>query len=76
MEWTLPDGFTVGDFQWPVPKTFITDLGTGALVNYVYEGEVLLPMTATAPADARVGDTLVLTAYVSLLVCDDSTCVP
>jgi thiol:disulfide interchange protein DsbD len=76
MEWTVPEGFSVGAFLWPPPKTFVTDLGTGALVNYVYEGEVLLPMEAMAPAGAQVGDTLELRAFVSLLVCDDSTCVP
>ena len=75
-DWTLPEGMSVGPFQWPAPHTFVTDLGAGALVNYVYEGEVLLPLQATVPARAQAGDTVTVSAFVSLLVCDDSTCVP
>jgi thiol:disulfide interchange protein len=45
------------------------------LVNYGYEGEVLLPMTLTAPADARPGQTLTLTAAAAFLVCFE-ICVP
>jgi thiol:disulfide interchange protein DsbD len=76
MTWQLPDGMTVGAFEWPTPKTFTTTAADLTLVNYVYEGEVLLPMTATAPAAARPGDRLALSASVTWLVCDESTCVP
>jgi thiol:disulfide interchange protein DsbD len=45
------------------------------LVNYGYEGEVLLPVEITVPANARVGSTVTLTAAAYWLVCSD-VCVP
>jgi len=69
--WTLPKGWTTSDFTWPTPKR----LPVGPLVNYGYEGEVLLPMSLTAPAGARPGETVTLTAKAAFLVCAD-ICVP
>lgn len=71
IKWTLPTGWTVSDFTWPTPHR----LPVGPLVNYGYEGEVLLPMTLTAPADARPGQTLTLRAAAAFLVCAE-ICVP
>lgn len=76
MEWTLPEGVTVGDFQWPTPKTYTTVAGDLRLVNFVYEQEVILPFEAQAPPSARPGDILTLSATAYYLVCDDKTCVP
>ena len=76
MEWTLPEGFAVGAFQWPTPKTYTTVAGDLRLVNYVYESEVILPFSGQAPATARPGDILTLSATAYYLVCDDKTCVP
>ncbi len=45
--WRLPDGFTVSELQWPVPKVYAFQ----GLVDYVYEGEVLLMATLVPPAD-------------------------
>ena len=71
IKWTLPDGWQAGGFIWPAPKR----IPVGPLMNYGYEGEVLLPMTLTAPASARPGGTVTLKAAVSLLVCAE-VCVP
>ncbi|MGZ6038052.1 MAG: protein-disulfide reductase DsbD family protein [Phenylobacterium sp.] len=71
IKWTLPDGWQAGGFIWPTP----TRIPVGPLMNYGYEGEVLLPMTLTAPASAKAGDKVTLKAAVSLLVCAD-VCVP
>src|SRR4051812_42548502 len=49
IKWTLPTGWQAGEFIWPAPKK----LPVGPLVNYGYEDEVLLPMTLTAPANAK-----------------------
>lgn len=76
MEWALPAGFTVGAFQWPTPKTYTTIAGDLRLVNFVYEQEVILPFVGQAPANARPGDVLTLSATAYYLVCDDKTCVP
>jgi thiol:disulfide interchange protein/DsbC/DsbD-like thiol-disulfide interchange protein len=71
IKWTLPAGWQAGEFTWAPPKK----IAVGPLMNYGYEGEVLLPMTLTAPADARPGDKVTLKAAVSLLVCAE-VCVP
>src|ERR1044072_6028206 len=55
--WQLPPGFTASDFTWPTPRR----LPVGPLVNYGYEGEVLLPVAITAPAAAPPGQTGTLT---------------
>src|SRR5947207_927440 len=47
LAWTLPPGWKAGGFTWPTPQR----LPVGPLMNYGYTGEVLLPMTLTAPAD-------------------------
>lgn len=69
--WTLPPGWTAGDIVWPAPKR----QPTGPLMNYGYQGEVLLPVPITAPADARPGETVTLKAAATFLVCEE-ICVP
>ena len=71
IDWQLPAGASVGDIEWPAPKR----LPIGPLVNYGYEGELLLPLTFTAPADARPGTDLRLRAQANWLVCHD-VCIP
>src|SRR5204863_5850454 len=69
--WTLPAGWKAGAFTWPAPER----LPVGPLMNYGYTGEVLLPMTLTAPASARPGETVTLQAQAGFLVCAE-ICVP
>jgi len=69
--WTLPAGWTAGDMVWPTPQK----ARLGPLLDYAYEGEVLIPVPITAPADAQVGTTISLNAAVSYLVCEQ-VCVP
>lgn len=71
LTWTLPPGAKAGDIQWPAPKR----LPIGPLVNYGYEGDLLLPLRLTAPADAQPGSTLQLQATANWLVCND-VCIP
>jgi thiol:disulfide interchange protein DsbD len=71
MRWTLPFGAEAGDIEWPAPKR----LPIGPLVNFGYEGEVLLPLVFTAPPRARPGSTLTLQADARWLVCKD-VCIP
>jgi thiol:disulfide interchange protein len=71
IKWTLPPGWSAGEFVWPAPHR----LPVGPLVNYGFEDEVLLPVAITAPADARPGQTVKLDAAVAFLVCAD-ICVP
>jgi thiol:disulfide interchange protein/DsbC/DsbD-like thiol-disulfide interchange protein len=69
--WKLPAGANTGEIDWPAPKR----LPIGPLVNYGYEGDLLLPLSFTAPATARPGSTLQLSAEANWLVCRD-VCIP
>jgi thiol:disulfide interchange protein DsbD len=69
--WRLPDGVGVGAIQWPAPNA----LPAGPLVNYGYEGEVLLLTGITVPRDAALGTTYKLRAHADWLVCKD-VCIP
>ena len=69
--WSLPAGWTSGDFVWPTPRR----LPVGPLMNYGYEGEVLLPVPLTAPASATPGEKVTLAAKAEILVCAE-ICVP
>ena len=69
--WTLPRGFSAGDIIWPTPRR----LPVGPLVNYGFEGEILLPSPVTAPADLVVGAPVTVTAAARWLVCAD-ICIP
>jgi thiol:disulfide interchange protein DsbD len=46
LQWTLPPGVDVGEIDWPVPQR----LPVGPLMNYGYEGRVLLPVRVQVPA--------------------------
>jgi thiol:disulfide interchange protein len=71
IDWTLPPGWKAGAIQWPTPKR----LPVLSLMDYGYEGTLWLLSSLTAPADAKVGDTVTLKAAVSWLVCKN-ICVP
>ncbi len=71
LAWTLPAGATAGPILWPAPYA----LPVEPLMNYGYEGEVLLLTEILAPADARPGETLALAAKAEWLVCRE-TCIP
>ena len=71
LDWKLPAGVAAGPIQWPAPHA----LPAGPLVNYGYEGEVLLPVVLTIPADARPGTELAFAARADWLVCKE-TCIP
>jgi thiol:disulfide interchange protein DsbD len=46
LSWTLPAGFSVGDIEWPTPR----QLPVGPLMNFGYEGTLLLPVRVTVPS--------------------------
>lgn len=49
LNWTLPAGFSVGEIEWPTPR----QLPVGPLMNFGYEGTLLLPVRVTVPAGFR-----------------------
>jgi len=71
MRWTLPEGMTAGEIQWPLPRP----IPTGPFVNYGFEGEPIFPVEFTVPTAAKAGDILTLTSEFYYLVCKD-VCVP
>lgn len=70
LEWQLPAGFAAGEIEWPTPKK----LPVGPLMNYGYEGELLLPVTVQVPADFQ-GAALSVRLKADWLVCKD-VCIP
>ncbi len=70
IEWSLPDGFTAGEIQWPFPGR----IDDGPLTSYGYTGRTLLPIEVTPAAGAAAG-TAKLAGHVSWLECAD-ICVP
>ena len=69
--WELPEGFTAGPIQWPLPKAHLDE---GDFLTYIYEGEVALPVTITPPATLTAKE-VPLKAKLSYLVCEQ-TCIP
>jgi len=67
----LPPGAVAGEIAWPAPQR----IPQGPLVNFGYEGEVLLPIRITAPAGLRPGGRFAIEADASWLVCAE-VCIP
>ena len=70
--WRLPAGFEAGDIHWPYPHR----LPAGPLMNYGYEGEVLLLSRLTPPRDLAPGTEVTLAATATWLVCSREYCIP
>ena len=72
LEWQLPAGLQAGEIQWPAPKR----LPIATLVDYGYEGDVLLPVPVETAArfSAGAGDAA-LAADLKAIVCRD-VCIP
>lgn len=70
VQWELPRGFTSGPILWPQPVRF----GTGSVVDYGYENQVLL-MASIQPAHSPEGSTEAIGANVKYIVCRE-ICIP
>jgi thiol:disulfide interchange protein len=70
IKWTLPDGVTAGDMQFPAPKR----LPLGPLMDFGYENEVLYPIKLEVAPTAKSGKAT-LNAKVDWLICQDR-CIP
>jgi len=69
--WSLPPGWSAGAIEWPVPQRF----PVGPLMNFGYDGELLLPVQLAPPADLASGQTVELRARADWLICAD-VCIP
>jgi DsbC/DsbD-like thiol-disulfide interchange protein len=70
--WTLPKGLTAGEIMWPAPRR----MGASTIVNYVYDGDVLLMLPVRAGADYSASSSDKLQASVRFLICSEQMCVP
>jgi len=70
LAWTLPAGASAGEIDWPAPRP----LPFGPLVNYGYEGTVLLPVPLTL-AEAPTDGGLPVKLQADWLVCKEE-CIP
>ena len=66
----LPAGFAAGEIQWPTPQR----LPIGPLMNYGYEGVLLLPVSVRVP-EGFSGESLTVKLRADWLVCKD-VCIP
>ena len=70
LQWALPAGVSAGEIEWPAPSR----LPVGPLLNYGYEGTLLLPVALQVPAGFSA-ETLNVKLRADWLVCKD-VCIP
>ena len=70
IEWETPEGFSLGEIQWPTPDKISYDI----LANYGYYDDVVLLQTLNIPENLPK-ETISLTATLNLLVCNE-ICIP
>ena len=71
LEWHLPAGLRAGDIEWPAPSR----LPIPPLMDYGYEGEVLLPVSITNTSVLDAGGEVALAADMQAIVCRE-VCIP
>jgi thiol:disulfide interchange protein DsbD len=71
MEWRGGAGASDVEILWPTPVRY----RQGFIVDYVYEGDVVIPIRIRVPEGLREGDVMRLRADVSWLMCKEA-CVP
>jgi len=71
VQWNLPTGFLAGSIRWPQPIR----LGGGTVVDYGYEGQVLLVAPIQGPSSRNATPLPNLSADVNYIVCRD-VCIP
>jgi thiol:disulfide interchange protein DsbD len=71
LTWTLPADWRAGEIVWAAPRR----LPLGPIMNYGYEGRVVMPVPLNVPASARIGEVAHLALNIDYLICS-SVCVP
>lgn len=70
VNWTLPEGFSVSEFQWPTPSIY-TQLG---ITDYIYKDAVLLVVTLRPPATVDAQE-VTINFSAEWLMCEN-VCIP
>ncbi|MEY4087800.1 MAG: hypothetical protein RJB55_71, partial [Verrucomicrobiota bacterium] len=73
LAWKLPAGWKAGEILWPAPMVLRDKKGN--VVGNGYEGDLLLPVMLTPPADLKPGARVDLKATADWLMCED-VCIP
>lgn len=71
LKWTLPEGWQVGEPQYPVPQTYVT-LG---IMNHIFEGEHAVLLPVQVPQTTQPG-AYPVRVFARWLTCSASLCVP
>lgn len=71
IQWHLPAGFQAGEIRWPAPER----LPASTVIDYGYEGKVLLPVSLRVPAGYTATTPVNLAADVRYVICRD-VCIP
>ncbi|HMN58169.1 MAG TPA: protein-disulfide reductase DsbD family protein, partial [Ottowia sp.] len=71
LQWTLPENVSAGAIEWPAPHR----IEVGELVNFGYDGELLLPVRISLPQDLPAGTSVPIAVDASWLVCREE-CIP
>jgi thiol:disulfide interchange protein DsbD len=66
--WTLPDGFTAGPIQWPVPEVKDGYFGQ----SFIYDGSPVFLVELTPPPGLSPGAGVTITANAAWQICEDS----
>ena len=72
LEWNLPEGWEVGEAQYPIPQRLII----AGLMNHVYEGNYAVIVPVTVPVGADPADARNISVFANYLACTDEICVP
>jgi thiol:disulfide interchange protein DsbD len=70
IRWHLPEGFSAGPVQWPVPE--VKDGFAGK--SFVYAGSPVFVVDMTAPATLQAGQSVTLSAEASWQICTAEAC--
>src|SRR6266513_2844956 len=71
LKWKLPQGWKVGEIQWPIP---LKTIDPGDIQTYGYQDEIMLMQEITPPASVS-DSTVKISADASWLVCE-KICIP
>ncbi|WP_284126080.1 protein-disulfide reductase DsbD family protein [Parerythrobacter aestuarii] len=72
LEWTLPEGVSVGEPRYPVPQTLVID----GLMNHIFEGDYAVLLPLRLDKSYAGGPVLQVGLEAFYLACTDEICVP
>ncbi|MYL97544.1 thiol:disulfide interchange protein [Novosphingobium sp. FGD1] len=72
LDWELPQGASVGEPRYPVPRTLVVQ----GLMNHVYESEYAVLVPLSLPPGVSPGTRLPVRVRAQWLACTEQICVP